>query len=239
VCHCIQEFKRKHKKDPSDDARALRRIRTVCERAKLTLLSAAQTTIEVDSCCDGMDLFTNITRAKFEELCADLPSSYANSPYAKIYSPSILTVKEIKQLLDDARVDYSDCSEKFELEKRLEQLRANPLAWALHGALQRAGKRREVQVAACVERAARARKRTKMRRAVFFSFFGRGRRRAVRPRRSLKPPKARDPRSRRRARRTAHQTRMSMTAFSVTFPGCCVIATSMESCKACQPRTGL
>jgi len=121
VCHCIQEFKRKHKKDPSDDARALRRIRTACESAKLTLSSAAQTTIEVDSCFDGMDLFTNITRAKFEELCADLPSTYANSPYAKIYSPSILTVKEIKQLLDDARVDYSDCSEKFELEKRLAQ----------------------------------------------------------------------------------------------------------------------
>ncbi|EKX46256.1 heat shock protein 70 [Guillardia theta CCMP2712] len=72
VQYVLQEFKRKHKKDPSDNARALRRIRTACERAKRTLSSAAQTTIEVDSCYDGIDFYTNITRAKFEELCADL-----------------------------------------------------------------------------------------------------------------------------------------------------------------------
>jgi len=72
VQHCIQDFKRKHKKDPSDNARALRRIRTACERAKRTLSSATQTTIEVDSAFDGIDFYTNITRAKFEELCSDL-----------------------------------------------------------------------------------------------------------------------------------------------------------------------
>jgi len=72
VSFCIQEFKRKHKKDPSDNARALRRIRTACERAKRTLSSAAQTTIEVDSAYDGIDFYINITRAKFEELNADL-----------------------------------------------------------------------------------------------------------------------------------------------------------------------
>eukprot|EP00961_Rhodomonas_salina_P066065 887593-Rhodomonas_salina.1 len=72
VSHCIQDFKRKHKKDPSDNARALRRIRTACERAKRTLSSATQTTIEVDSAFDGIDFYTNITRAKFEELCSDL-----------------------------------------------------------------------------------------------------------------------------------------------------------------------
>jgi heat shock 70kDa protein 1/2/6/8 len=72
VSFCIQEFKRKHKKDPSDNARALRRIRTACERAKRTLSSAAQTTIEVDSAYEGVDFYINITRAKFEELNADL-----------------------------------------------------------------------------------------------------------------------------------------------------------------------
>ena len=72
VSHVIQEFKHKHKKDPPDNARALRRIRTACERAKRTLSSAAQTTIEVDSCFDGIDFYTNITRTKFEELCSDL-----------------------------------------------------------------------------------------------------------------------------------------------------------------------
>jgi heat shock 70kDa protein 1/2/6/8 len=72
VSFCIQEFKRKHKKDPSDSPRALRRIHTACERAKRTLSSAAQTTIEVDSAHDGIDFHINLTRAKFEELNADL-----------------------------------------------------------------------------------------------------------------------------------------------------------------------
>jgi len=72
VAYCIQEFKKKHRKDPSNNMRALRRIRTACERAKRTLSSSSQTTIEVDSCFDGIDFFLNITRAKFEELCADL-----------------------------------------------------------------------------------------------------------------------------------------------------------------------
>jgi heat shock 70kDa protein 1/2/6/8 len=69
---CIDEFKRKHKKDPSDNPRALHRIRTACERAKRTLSSSVQTTIEVDSAYEGVDFSINITRAKFEELNADL-----------------------------------------------------------------------------------------------------------------------------------------------------------------------
>lgn len=42
VNHFVQEFKRKHKKDISDNARALRRLRTACERAKRTLSSSTQ-----------------------------------------------------------------------------------------------------------------------------------------------------------------------------------------------------
>ncbi len=72
VSWCLQEFKRKHKKDPSGNNRALRRLRTSCERAKRTLSSSAETTIEVDALFDGVDFATKITRAKFEELCMDL-----------------------------------------------------------------------------------------------------------------------------------------------------------------------
>ena len=42
VNHFVQEFKRKHKKDISDNKRALRRLRTACERAKRTLSSSTQ-----------------------------------------------------------------------------------------------------------------------------------------------------------------------------------------------------
>ena len=72
VQHFIEEFRRKHKIDVGKNLRAMKRLQTACERAKRTLSSATQATIEIDSLVDGIDLFTNITRAKFEELNADL-----------------------------------------------------------------------------------------------------------------------------------------------------------------------
>jgi len=72
VDHFVAEFKRKNKKDIRDNARSLRRLRSACERAKRTLSSATQASIEIDSIYEGIDFYTNITRARFEELCADL-----------------------------------------------------------------------------------------------------------------------------------------------------------------------
>lgn len=72
VNHFIQEFKRKHKHDITGNARAVRRLRTACERAKRTLSSAAQTSIELDSLYEGIDFNSSLTRARFEELCMDL-----------------------------------------------------------------------------------------------------------------------------------------------------------------------
>jgi heat shock protein 1/8 len=72
VDHFVQEFKRKHKRDISGNARSLRRLRTACERAKRMLSSTARTSIEIDSLFEGVDFFTSITRARFEELNQDL-----------------------------------------------------------------------------------------------------------------------------------------------------------------------
>ena len=68
--HFKAEFQRKNKADISDDARALRRLRSACERAKRTLSSVTQTTVEVDSLYNGIDFSANITRARFEEINA-------------------------------------------------------------------------------------------------------------------------------------------------------------------------
>src|SRR5436853_1191184 len=65
------EFKKKHKKDLTQSDRALRRLRTACERAKRTLSSATTATIEIDSLYEGIDFSTTITRARFEDLNAD------------------------------------------------------------------------------------------------------------------------------------------------------------------------
>nr|KAF6276642.1 hypothetical protein mMyoMyo1_010289 [Myotis myotis] len=72
VNHFVEEFKRKHKKDISQNKRAVRRLRTACERAKRTLSSSTQASLEIDSLFEGIDFYTSITRARFEELCSDL-----------------------------------------------------------------------------------------------------------------------------------------------------------------------
>ncbi|XP_048204089.1 heat shock 70 kDa protein 1B-like [Perognathus longimembris pacificus] len=72
VSHLVEEFQRKHRKDVRQSKRALRRLRTACERAKRTLSSSTQASLEIDSLCEGIDFYTSVTRARFEELCADL-----------------------------------------------------------------------------------------------------------------------------------------------------------------------
>ena len=61
VNHFVGEFKRKHKKDLTTNKRALRRLRTACERAKRTLSHSSQANIEIDSLFDGTDFYTAIT----------------------------------------------------------------------------------------------------------------------------------------------------------------------------------
>jgi len=72
VNHFQQEFKRKYKKDMSKNKRALRRLRTACERAKRTLSTSATANVEIDALFEGVDFYTSISRARFEELCSDL-----------------------------------------------------------------------------------------------------------------------------------------------------------------------
>ncbi|KAJ2769014.1 Hsp70 chaperone [Coemansia nantahalensis] len=96
VNHFTQEFKRKFKKDMTTNARALRRLRTACERAKRSLSSSAQASIEIDSLFEGNDFYTSITRARFEELCADLFRS---------------TIEPVSKVLADSKTGKADVSE--------------------------------------------------------------------------------------------------------------------------------
>ena len=96
VSYCVEEFKKKHKMDISNNAKALRRLRTVCERAKRTLSSATQATIEADSLADGFDFQTVLTRAKFESMC--------DSFFRR-------TVAPLDRLLLDAKLDKNQIDE--------------------------------------------------------------------------------------------------------------------------------
>ena len=96
VTYCCDEFRKKYKTDISNNARALRRLRTACERAKRTLSSATQAAVEVDSLAEGQDFQTTITRAKFESLC---------EPFFR------RTVAPLDGLLKDAKMDKSQIDE--------------------------------------------------------------------------------------------------------------------------------
>eukprot|EP00992_Anisonema_acinus_P002296 TRINITY_DN10611_c1_g1_i6.p1 TRINITY_DN10611_c1_g1~~TRINITY_DN10611_c1_g1_i6.p1 ORF type:complete len:671 (+),score=215.65 TRINITY_DN10611_c1_g1_i6:53-2014(+) len=98
VNHFSEEFKRKYKKDLTANARALRRLRTACERAKRALSSAAQTTVEIDSLYEGIDFYTSITRARFEELCGDLFRS-CMGPVEKVMTDAKLDKQSVHEVV--------------------------------------------------------------------------------------------------------------------------------------------
>merc|ERR1712001_223975 len=96
VDHFMKEFQRKHKKDMTGNKRAVRRLRTACERAKRTLSASAQANIEIDSLFEGIDFYTSITRAGFEELCSDLFKG---------------TLEPVEKAMRDAKMDKSSIND--------------------------------------------------------------------------------------------------------------------------------
>lgn len=90
VTHFAEEFQRKFKKDLRSNTRALRRLRTACERAKRTLSSSTEASLEIDALHEGVDFYAKITRARFEELCMDLFRS---------------TLNPVERALSDAKLD--------------------------------------------------------------------------------------------------------------------------------------
>ncbi|KAH6802381.1 heat shock protein 70 [Perilla frutescens var. frutescens] len=97
VDHFVKEFKqKKNKKDISKNPRALRRLRSACERAKRTLSSTTQTKIEIESLLDGIDFYLTISRAKFDDLNMDL---------------FMKCTEQVEKCLKDANMDKSSVHE--------------------------------------------------------------------------------------------------------------------------------
>ena len=96
VNHFVSEFRRKHRKDISNNPRALRRLRTACEKAKRILSSSTEASIEIDAFYEGIDFYSKITRARFEELCIDLFWA---------------CLEPVEKALRDAKVDKSQVHE--------------------------------------------------------------------------------------------------------------------------------
>ena len=96
VNHLMKEFERKHKVTISNNPRALRRLRTACERAKRTLSSSTSAAVEIDALSNGIDFYTTVTRALFENLNNDLFNS---------------CLEPVVQVLRDAKIDKSQVNE--------------------------------------------------------------------------------------------------------------------------------
>ncbi|XP_066991029.2 heat shock protein 68 isoform X1 [Anabrus simplex] len=96
VNYLADEFKRKFRKDLRSNPRALRRLRTAAERAKRTLSCSTEASIEIDALYEGIDFYTKISRARFEELCSDLFRS---------------TLGPVEKALADAKMDKSSINE--------------------------------------------------------------------------------------------------------------------------------
>ncbi|KAG5887650.1 hypothetical protein JTB14_017827 [Gonioctena quinquepunctata] len=96
VQYLTEEFNRKTKSDIKNNKRALRRLQTACERAKRTLSAANQASIEIDSLADGMDLYTGITRAKFEEINNDI---------------FLRTIEPLDKAIKDAKINMNQIKE--------------------------------------------------------------------------------------------------------------------------------
>lgn len=96
VDHFVQEFSRKYHKNLKDNPRSLRRLRTACERAKRTLSSSSEASVEIDSLNQGIDFYSKITRARFEDLCSDLFRT---------------TLQPVEKALNDAKMEKSNIHE--------------------------------------------------------------------------------------------------------------------------------
>lgn len=96
VEYFMDEFKKKNRKDISDNKRAMRRLRTACESAKRTLSSSTVANIEIDSLYEGIDFNSTITRAKFENLCDSL--------FRK-------TMEPVEQVIRDSKISKSNINE--------------------------------------------------------------------------------------------------------------------------------
>jgi heat shock protein 5 len=94
--HFVKLFQKKNNVDIKSDPRALQKLKSEVEKAKRDLSSVIQVKITIENLIDGIDFDETLTRARLEELCADL--------FKKTMTP-------VQTVLDDAGLKKSDIDE--------------------------------------------------------------------------------------------------------------------------------
>merc|ERR1719498_1167760 len=98
VDYCLVDFKKKTGIDIKGNPRALRRLRTQCEKAKRILSAAHQAPIECETLAEGEDYNTNVSRAKFEELCMDL-FRYCMPPVESVLKDAEISKNQVHEIV--------------------------------------------------------------------------------------------------------------------------------------------
>jgi heat shock protein 5 len=93
IQHFTKVFNKKHNVDVGTNPKSIGKLKREVEKAKRTLSSQMSTRIEIESFFDGIDFSETLTRAKFEELNAEL--------FKK-------TLKPVERVLKDANVKKSE-----------------------------------------------------------------------------------------------------------------------------------
>ncbi|KAF1966553.1 heat shock protein 70b [Bimuria novae-zelandiae CBS 107.79] len=93
INHFVKKYNKDKGVDITKDAKTMGKLKREVEKAKRTLSSQKTTKIEIESFHKGEDFSETLTRAKFEELNADL--------FKK-------TLKPVEQVLKDAKLKKSD-----------------------------------------------------------------------------------------------------------------------------------
>ena len=100
---CLQEYKKKYKFDlltlsKEKLHKVKSRLKSAAERAKKQLSSASTASIEVDSLYDGNDFLFTLTRARFEDICADLFNE-GIQPLDQVLKDAKLSKSQIKEVV--------------------------------------------------------------------------------------------------------------------------------------------
>jgi molecular chaperone DnaK (HSP70) len=99
--HLIEVFEKKY---PGMGAtlrgnkRSLARLRKQCESTKRALSSQSSSTVEIEALCEGVDFSHTVTRAKFEEINADLFKK-TMAPVDQVLKDAGMTKKDIDEIV--------------------------------------------------------------------------------------------------------------------------------------------
>lgn len=98
VKYFADEFKRKHGEDLTGNMRAMRRLRSACERSKKSLSTSSSAKVELESLHQGIDFFSQITRARFESLCMNLFQDCL-TPVTKVLQDASVSKSQVDEIV--------------------------------------------------------------------------------------------------------------------------------------------